>query len=316
VGKVGVSISSLRDMQTLLDGIPLDKVSISMTINAPAAVLLAMVIAVGKQQGVPASQLRGTVQNDILKEYIARGTYIFPPSAVDAADHRHLRYCAREVPKWNTISISGYHIREAGSTAVQEVAFTLANGIAYVQRPSTPGWTWTLRRPVELLLQRAQQFPGRGRQVPRRAPLWAKIMRERFGAKKEAAQLAAALPHADRRQHPHRAAAGQQHRARDDAGAGAVLGGTQSLHTNSKDEALALPTQNRWRSRCAPSRSSPTRAAWPTRWTRWRGSFYVEALTDEIERMAGPTSPRSTRWAARCRQPRDSGRRLSHPARH
>jgi methylmalonyl-CoA mutase N-terminal domain/subunit len=144
VGKVGVSISSLRDMQTLLDGIPLDKVSISMTINAPAAVLLAMVIAVGKQQGVPASQLRGTVQNDILKEYIARGTYIFPPAPSMRLITDIFRYCAAEVPKWNTISISGYHIREAGSTAAQEVAFTLANGIEYMcSRRSTPGWTWT-----------------------------------------------------------------------------------------------------------------------------------------------------------------------------
>ncbi|MBO9346452.1 MAG: methylmalonyl-CoA mutase, partial [Chloroflexi bacterium] len=139
VGKVGVSISSLRDMETLLDGIPLDKVSISMTINAPAAILLAMVIAVGKRQGVPSNQLRGTVQNDILKEYIARGTYIFPPAPSMRLITDIFRYCAAEVPKWNTISISGYHIREAGSTAVQEVAFTLANGIEYVQQAINAG---------------------------------------------------------------------------------------------------------------------------------------------------------------------------------
>src|SRR5512143_2743280 len=133
VGKVGVSISSLRDMQVLFDHIPLDKVSTSMTINAPAAVLLAMYIAVGRQQGVAAKDLRGTIQNDILKEYIARGTYIFPPQPAMRLITNIFQYCTREVPHWNTISISGYHIREAGSTAVQEVAFTLANGIAYVE---------------------------------------------------------------------------------------------------------------------------------------------------------------------------------------
>ena len=133
VGKVGVSIPSLEDMAVLLDGIPLDKVSISMTINAPAAILLAMVIAVGKRQGVPMKQLRGTIQNDILKEYIARGTYIFPPRPSMRLITDIFDFCSREVPHWNTISVSGYHIREAGSTAVQEIAFTLANGITYVQ---------------------------------------------------------------------------------------------------------------------------------------------------------------------------------------
>ena len=139
VGKVGVSISSLRDMETLLLGIPLDKVSISMTINAPAAVLLAMVIAVAKQQGVPIRDLRGTIQNDILKEYIARGTYIFPPVPSMRLITDIFRFCAREAPKWNTISISGYHIREAGSTAAQEVAFTLANAIEYVKQAVDAG---------------------------------------------------------------------------------------------------------------------------------------------------------------------------------
>ncbi len=139
VGKVGVSISSLRDMETLLGGIPLDKVSISMTINAPAAVLMAMVIAVAKQQGVPVSELRGTIQNDILKEYIARGTYIFPPRPSMRLITDTFRYGAAEVPKWNTISISGYHIREAGSTAAQEVAFTLANAIEYVKQATDAG---------------------------------------------------------------------------------------------------------------------------------------------------------------------------------
>ncbi|MEE2610520.1 MAG: methylmalonyl-CoA mutase family protein, partial [Acidobacteriota bacterium] len=139
VGKVGVSISTLEDMAELMDGIPLDKVSTSMTINAPAAILLAMYVAVGKRQGVGPGQLRGTIQNDILKEYLARGTYIFPPRPSMRMTTDVLRYCTQHVPHWNTISISGYHIREAGSTAVQEVAFTLANGIAYVEAAKAAG---------------------------------------------------------------------------------------------------------------------------------------------------------------------------------
>jgi methylmalonyl-CoA mutase N-terminal domain/subunit len=158
-------------METLLDGIPLDKVSISMTINAPAAVLLAMVIAVGKQQGADMHQLRGTIQNDILKEYIARGTYIFPPAPSMRLITDIFRFCAAEVPKWNTISISGYHIREAVRTAVQEVAFTLANGIEYVQQALNAGLDVdALRVSFELLLQRAQQLARRSCQVPRGAP--------------------------------------------------------------------------------------------------------------------------------------------------
>ena len=184
VGKVGVSISSLRDMQTLLDGIPLDKVSISMTINAPAAVLLAMVIAVGKQQGVPPSALRGTIQNDILKEYIARGTYIFPPAPSMRLITDIFRYCAAEVPKWNTISISGYHIREAGSTAAQEVAFTLANGIEYVKTAIAAGLDVDeFAGQLSFFFNAHNNFLEEVAKFRAARRLWAHIMRDRFGAK-------------------------------------------------------------------------------------------------------------------------------------
>ncbi|MFN2201812.1 MAG: methylmalonyl-CoA mutase family protein, partial [Caldilineaceae bacterium] len=187
VGKVGVSISSLQDMETLLDGIDLGKVSISMTINAPAAILLAMVIAVARKQGLDPKQLRGTVQNDILKEYIARGTYIFPPAPSMRLITDVFAYCAAETPKWNTISISGYHIREAGSTAVQEVAFTLANGIEYVTQAIDAGLdvdqfagqlSFFFNAHNNLLEEVAKYRAARR--------MWARIMRDRFGAKNPA----------------------------------------------------------------------------------------------------------------------------------
>ncbi|MCB0245210.1 MAG: methylmalonyl-CoA mutase, partial [Anaerolineae bacterium] len=185
VGKVGVAISSLADMETLLDGIPLDKVSVSMTINAPAAVLLAMVIAVGKKQGVPASELRGTIQNDILKEYLARGTYIFPPRPSMRLITDVFRYCAAEVPRWNTISISGYHIREAGSTAVQEVAFTLADGIEYVKAAIAAGLDVdSFASQLSFFFNAHNNFLEEVAKYRAARRLWAKIMRERFGAKK------------------------------------------------------------------------------------------------------------------------------------
>ena len=185
VGKVGVSISSIEDMAQLFDQIPLDKVSTSMTINAPAAVLLAMYIAVAKRQGADVSKLRGTIQNDILKEYIARGTYIFPPAPSMRLITDIFSYCAREVPNWNTISISGYHIREAGSTAVQEVAFTLSNGIAYVEAALKAGLDVDDFAPQlsfffnahNNLLEEVAKFRAARR-------LWARIMRERFKAQR------------------------------------------------------------------------------------------------------------------------------------
>ncbi len=182
VGKVGVSISSLRDMETLLGGIPLDKVSISMTINAPAAVLLAMVIAVAKQQGVPVSELRGTIQNDILKEYMARGTYIYPPRPSMRLITDIFRFSAAETPKWNTISISGYHIREAGSTAAQEVAFTLANAIEYIKQATEAGLKVdAFAAQLSFFFNAHNNFLEEVAKFRAARRLWAKIMRERFG---------------------------------------------------------------------------------------------------------------------------------------
>ncbi len=286
VGKVGVSISSLRDMQTLLDGIPLDKVSISMTINAPAAVLLAMVVAVGKQQGVSSQQLRGTVQNDILKEYIARGTYIFPPAPSMRLITDIFRFCATDVPKWNTISISGYHIREAGSTAVQEVAFTLANGMEYVKQAIAAGLDLDHFAPQlsfffnahNNILEEVAKFRAARR-------LWARILRERFGATNPdswklrfhtqtgGSTLTAQQPDNNIVRVTLQALA-------------AVLGGTQSLHTNSKDEALALPTQKSVEIALRTQQIIAYESGAADTVDPLAGSFYVEWLTDEIERRA------------------------------
>jgi len=242
VGKVGVSISSLDDMMQLFDGIPLDKVSTSMTINAPAAILLAMYIAVGKRQGVAPDQLRGTVQNDILKEYIARGTYIFPPGPSMRLITDLFAYCKGHVPRWNTISISGYHIREAGSTAAQEVAFTLADGIAYVQAALDAGLNVDDFAPqLSFFFNAHNQFLEEVAKFRAARRLWAQIMRERFGAQKpESWKLRF-----------HTQTGGSTLTAQQPVNnvarvaiqaLSAVLGGTQSLHTNSMDEALALPT--------------------------------------------------------------------------
>ena len=243
VGKVGVAIDSLADMETLFGGIPLDKVTTSMTINAPAAVLLAMYIAVGEKQGVAREQLGGTIQNDILKEYAARGTYIFPPQPSMRIITDIFEFCTAQVPKWNTISISGYHIREAGSTAVQEVAFTLANGIAYVEAARRAGLdvddfgprlSFFFNSHLDFLEEVAKYRAARR--------LWARIMRERFGAQKPRSMmlrfhtqtagctLTAQQPKNNIVRVAYQALA-------------AVLGGTQSLHTNSMDEALSLPTE-------------------------------------------------------------------------
>ncbi|MFM7174425.1 MAG: methylmalonyl-CoA mutase, partial [Caldilinea sp.] len=286
VGKVGVSISSLRDMQTLLADIPLDKVSISMTINAPAAVLLAMVIAVGKTQGVPAHQLRGTIQNDILKEYIARGTYIFPPAPSMRLITDIFRYCASYVPKWNTISISGYHIREAGSTAVQEVAFTLANGIEYVRQALAAGLDVDQFAPqLSFFFNAHNNFleeVGKFRAARR---LWACIMRQRFGANNPdswklrfhtqtgGSTLTAQQPDNNIVRVTLQALA-------------AVLGGTQSLHTNSRDEALALPTEKSVEIALRTQQILAYESGAADTVDPLAGSYYVEWLTDEIERRA------------------------------
>jgi methylmalonyl-CoA mutase, N-terminal domain len=286
VGKVGVSISSLADMRTLLAGIPLDKVSISMTINAPAAVLLAMVIAVAKETGVPVSQLRGTVQNDILKEYIARGTYIFPPAPSMRLITDMFRFCAVEVPKWNTISISGYHIREAGSTAVQEVAFTLANAIEYVQQAIDVGLDVDrFADQLSFFFNAHNNFLEEVAKFRAARRLWAKIMRERFGAQKpESWRL---------RFHTQTGGSTLTAQQPDNnvvrvtvQALSAVLGGTQSLHTNSRDEALALPTERAVEIALRTQQILAYENGVGDVVDPLGGSYYIEWLTDEIERQA------------------------------
>ena len=283
VGKVGVSISSLRDMQTLLDGIPLDKVSISMTINAPAAVLLAMVIAVGKQQGVPANALRGTIQNDVLKEYVARGTYIFPPTPSMRLITDIFRYCAAEVPKWNTISISGYHIREAGSTAAQEVAFTLANGIEYAKAAIAAGLDVDeFAGQLSFFFNAHNNFLEEVAKFRAARRLWAHIMRDRFGAKDSRSW----------RLRFHTQTAGSTLTAQQPdnnivrvavQAMAAVLGGTQSLHTNGRDEALALPTEDSARIALRTQQIIAHESGVANTVDPFGGSWHIEKLTDGIE---------------------------------
>jgi len=283
VGKVGVSISSLDDMRVLFDGIPLDKVSTSMTINAPAAILLAMYIAVAKEQGVEPRQLRGTVQNDILKEYVARGTYIFPPRPSMRLVTDLFRYCAAEVPRWNTISISGYHIREAGSTAVQEVAFTLANGIAYVQAAIDAGLDVDTFAPrLSFFFNAHNDFLEEIAKFRAARRLWARIMRERFSAQDPRSWKL--------RFHTQTAGCTLTAQQPDNnvvrvtlQALAAVLGGTQSLHTNSRDEALWLPTEESVRialrtQQIIAHESGVTNTVDPL-----AGSYVIEHLTGEIE---------------------------------
>lgn len=286
VGKVGVSIPSLRDMQILLDGIPLDKVSISMTINAPAAILLAMVIAVGKQQGVPMSKLRGTIQNDILKEYIARGTYIFPPKPSMRLITDVFDFCSREVPRWNTISVSGYHIREAGSTAVQEIAFTLADGITYVQAAVDAGLDVDkFANQISFFFNAHNNFLEEIAKFRAARRLWAKIMRERFEAKDPKSW----------RLRFHTQTAGSTLTAQQPENnvvrvavqaLAAVLGGTQSLHTNGRDEALALPTEEAAQIALRTQQIIAHESGVGDTIDPLAGSYYIEQLTDELEKRA------------------------------
>ncbi len=286
VGKVGVSIASLADMEALFDGIPLDKVTTSMTINSTAPILLALYLAVARKQGVAFDKLGGTTQNDVLKEYIARGTYIFPPGASLRLTTDMFAFCAEQVPQWNTISISGYHMREAGSTAPQEIAFTLANGIAYVQAAvdagldvdSFAGRISFFFASHNNLFEEAAKFRAARR-------MWAKIMRERFKAKDPRSWML--------RFHTQTAGVTLQAQQPDVnvvrttiQGLAAVLGGTQSLHVNSKDEALGLPTEDSATlalrtQQVLASESGVTETVDPL-----AGSHYVEYLTDELERMA------------------------------
>lgn len=301
VGKVGVAIDSLADMEVLFDGIPLDKVSTSMTINAPAAVLLAMYVAVAEKQGVSPDKLRGTIQNDILKEYIARGTYIFPPKPSMRLITDIFAYCSREVPQWNTISISGYHIREAGSTAAQEVAFTLADGVAYVKAAIESGMNVDNFAPrlsfffnahndllEEVAKFRAARF------------LWAKIMKEQFGAADPRSMML--------RFHTQTAGCTLTAQQPDNnvvrvtiQTLAAVLGGTQSLHTNSRDEALALPTEDSVQIALRTQQIVAHESGVTSTIDPLAGSYYVEALTkglvneagamiDKIEKMGGMVS--------------------------
>ena len=286
VGKVGVSISSIKDMEQLFDQIPLDKVSTSMTINAPAGVLLAMYIAVAKRQGADMRELRGTIQNDILKEYVARGTYIFPPAPSMRLITDIFQFCSKEVPYWNTISISGYHIREAGSTAVQEVAFTLANGIAYVEAALKAGLNVDdfagqlsfFFNAHNNLLEEVAKFRAARR-------MWAKIMRERFKAQKPSSwQLRF-----------HTQTAGSTLTAQQPENnvvrvtlqaLSAVLGGTQSLHTNSMDEALWLPTEKSVRVALRTQQIIAHESGAADSIDPLAGSYLIENLTDEIEKGA------------------------------
>ena len=286
VGKVGVSIPSLDDMAILLNGIPLDKVSISMTINAPASILLAMVIAVGKRQGVDPRKLRGTIQNDILKEYIARGTYIFPPAPSMRLITDIFDYCARDVPRWNTISISGYHIREAGSTAVQEVAFTLANGIAYVQAAIDAGLDVDrFAKQLSFFFNAHNNFLEEVAKFRAARRMWAKIMRDRFGAKDPKSW----------RLRFHTQTGGSTLTAQQPENnvvrvaiqaMAAVLGGTQSLHTNGRDEALALPTEEAVRIALRTQQIIAHESGIADTIDPFAGSYAIEALTDKIEQRA------------------------------
>jgi methylmalonyl-CoA mutase N-terminal domain/subunit len=286
VGKVGVAIDSLEDMRILFDGIPLDRVSTSMTINATAPILLALYIAVAKEQGVDPRVLRGTIQNDILKEYQARGTYIYPPGPSLRLITDIFAYCKDHLPRWNTISISGYHIREAGATAVQEVAFTLANAIAYVEAALDAGLDVDDFAPQisfffvaqNNLLEEVAKFRAARR-------LWARIMRERFGARNERSWML--------RFHTQTAGVAltaqqpQNNIVRVTIQAlAAVLGGTQSLHTNSYDEALGLPTEESVRIALRTQQIIAHESGVADTVDPLAGSYYVERLTQEIEERA------------------------------
>lgn len=285
VGKVGVAIDSLEDMEILLEGIPLDRVSTSMTINAPASVLLAMYIAVGEKQGVSSEKLSGTIQNDILKEYIARGTYIFPPKPSMRLITDIFEYCAKHVPKWNTISISGYHIREAGSTAVQEVAFTLADAVAYVEAAIKAGLDVDDFAPqLSFFFNGHNNFFEEIAKFRAARRIWSRLMKEKYGAKNPkswqfrvhtqtgGSTLTAQQPDNNIVRVTVQALA-------------AVLGGTQSLHTNSRDEALALPTEESARIALRTQQIIAYETGVTDTVDPLAGSYFVESLTDQIEQQ-------------------------------
>ncbi len=286
VGKVGVSIASLEDMLTLFNGIPLDKVSTSMTINATASILLALYIAVGKTQGVASNQLKGTIQNDLLKEYIARGTYRFPPAPSMRIITDIFAFARDHVPHWNTISISGYHMREAGCTAVQEIAFTLANGIAYTQAAIERGLDIDKFAPqLSFFFVADNNFFEEVAKFRAARRLWARIMRERFGAKDPRSWML--------RFHTQTSGASLTAQQPDNnvirvtmQALAAVLGGTQSLHTNSKDEALALPTESAVQLALRTQQIIAYETGVTDTPDPLAGSYLVETLTDELEQRA------------------------------
>ena len=286
VGKVGVAIDSLEDMETLFGGIPLDKVSTSMTINAPAAILLAMYIAVAKKQGIDPQVLRGTIQNDILKEYVARGTYIFPPQPSMRIITDIFSYCKENLPRWNTISISGYHIREAGATAVQEVAFTLANAIAYVEAAIKAGLNVDeFAGRISFFFNAHNDFLEEVAKFRAVRRLWARIMKERFGARQPRSWML--------RFHTQTAGCTLTAQQPDNnvvrvtlQALAAVLGGTQSLHTNSRDEALSLPTEKSVQIALRTQQIIAHESGVANTIDPLAGSYYVESLTNEIESRA------------------------------
>ncbi len=286
VGKVGVAVDTLADMETLFAGIPLDKVSTSMTINAPAAVLLAMYVALGEAQGVPADKLRGTIQNDILKEYVARGTYIFPPRPSLRLVADIFVWCQEHAPAFNTISISGYHIREAGSTAAQEVAFTLANGCAYVQTALDAGLDVDVfGRRLSFFFNASMNFLEEIAKFRAARRLWARLMRDRFGARRPEAMML--------RFHTQTAGNTLTAQQVDNnivrvtiQALAAVLGGTQSLHTCSKDEALALPCEAAVRTALRTQQIIAHESGVADTVDPLGGSYFIEELTDRIEAEA------------------------------
>ncbi|MFF0394287.1 methylmalonyl-CoA mutase [Streptomyces sp. NPDC005248] len=286
VGKVGVAIDSVEDMRVLFGGIPLDKVSTSMTINAPAALLLLMYQLVGEEQGVPADRLTGTIQNDVLKEYIARGTYIFPPKPSLRLIADIFKYCKAEIPKWNTISISGYHMAEAGASPAQEIAFTLADGIEYVRTAVAAGMDVDDFAPRlsfffvarTTILEEVAKFRAARR-------IWARVMKEEFGAKSPKSLMLRF----------HTQTAGVQLTAQQPEvnlvrvavqGLGAVLGGTQSLHTNSFDEAIALPTDKSARLALRTQQVLAYETDVTATVDPFAGSYVVESMTDAVEAEA------------------------------
>jgi methylmalonyl-CoA mutase N-terminal domain/subunit len=287
VGKVGVAIDSIDDMETLFGGIPLDEVTVSMTINAPASILLAMVLAVARRRGIPFEKLGGTIQNDVLKEYVARGTYIYPPEPSMRLVTDVMAYCAREVPQWNTISISGYHIREAGSTAVEEIAFTLSNAKAYLRAARAAGIDLDAVAPrISFFWNAHNDFFEEVAKFRAARFLWAHITRDQFGCTDPRSQML--------RFHTQTGGSTLTAQEPDNnvvrvtlQALAAVLGGTQSLHTNGKDEALALPTAHSAQLALRTQQIIGYESGVADVVDPLAGSYYVESLTNDLIERAG-----------------------------